>query len=539
MQNLAIPFNITLLIPDKRMLSMLRPVTSLTAFDANRNFHPDGLYSTETFGVVGTPARESKYSYINIRISILHPVIFKTLISMKSLYKDIMSSREFAVWDDEKKDFIKSNAIDGQTGYQFFIEHFQDIIFEEKSSVRREQSIRLLDKYKNDCLVDNVIVMPAGYRDIELDNNGRESSDEINDIYYSLLSISNTINPSTVNVSPEAYNSQRMSLQNKFVELYDYINTIVDGKKNLMMGKWASRKIFNGTRNVITSQDTTILDLDDPDNITINDTLIGLFQTMKAILPIAIYNLRTKFLSEVFTSSNSLSLLTNKKTLMSERVLVQAKEFDKWMTNEGIEKIIDQYQETSIRHEPIKVEQDYYLGLIYKGPDGTFKLIHGIDELPPDRSQDDCSPITYTELFYLSIYNIANNYPIFVTRYPITGIGSVYPSKVRLKTTVESEVRKELGYDWLPIGETNIAKEFPLKTSTFFNSLSPSSSRLAGLGADFDGDTASANIPYTDEAIEENRIFLNSKACYVNSDGRLTYDNNTDTIKFVLKVLTG
>ena len=158
---------------------------------------------------------------------------------MKSLYKDIMSSREFAVWDDEKKDFIKSNAIDGQTGYQFFINHFKDIVFEEKSSIRREQAIRLLDMYKDNCLVDNIIVMPAGYRDIELDNNGRESSDEINDIYYSLLSISNTINPSTVNVSPEAYNSQRMSLQNKFVELYDYINTIVDGKKNLMMGKWA------------------------------------------------------------------------------------------------------------------------------------------------------------------------------------------------------------------------------------------------------------------------------------------------------------
>ena len=488
MQNLAIPFNITLLIPDKRMLSMLRPVTSLTAFDANRNFHPDGLYSTETFGVVGTPARESKYSYINIRISILHPVIFKTLISMKSLYKDIMSSREFAVWDDEKKDFIKSNAIDGQTGYQFFINHFKDIVFEEKSSIRREQAIRLLDMYKDNCLVDNIIVMPAGYRDIELDNNGRESSDEINDIYYSLLSISNTINPSTVNVSPEAYNSQRMSLQNKFVELYDYINTIVDGKKNLMMGKWASRKIFNGTRNVITSQDTTILDLDDPDNITINDTLMGLFQTLKAMLPVAIYHIRTKFLSEVFTSSNSPSLLTNKKTLMSERVLIQSKEFDKWMTNEGLEKLIDQYQETSIRHEPIKIEQDYYLGLIYKGPDGTFKLIHGIDELPSDRKAEDCTPITYTELFYLSIYDIANNYPVFVTRYPITGIGSVYPSKLKLKTTVESEVRKELGYDWLPMSDNKIAKEFPLKTSTFFNSLSPSSSRLAGLGADFDGD---------------------------------------------------
>jgi hypothetical protein len=539
MQKQSIPFNIDLLIPDKNLTERFRAVKSLDTFDASgKNFHPEGLYSVETFGIVGTPARDARYGYIDLKIGVMHPVIFKTITSLKTFYKDILSSREFAIWNDETKDFIKSNSIEGQTGYQFFIEHYKDIIFEERASLKREQSIALLNKYKDNGLIDKMLVIPAGYRDLEIDENGRQSSDEINELYYKLLAISNTINSSTVNISPEAYNTQRMTLQNTVIEIYDYISNIIDGKKNLMMGKWASRKVFNGTRNVITSSDTVVQDLDDKNKLTINDTCIGLYQLLKAMLPVSIYHLKNGFLSSVFSSAGVAAFLTNKKTLQSERVELSNQEYEKWLTNEGLEKLITYYKENSIRHNPIDVE-GYYLGLVYKGPDNTFKLIHGIDELPDDRKKEDCYPITFTDLFYLSIYDIANSYPVLVTRYPITGVGSVYPSKVFLKTTIDSEVRTELGNDWKPLGGDKIAKQFPVLNSAFFNSMSPSPSRLAGLGGDFDGDMCSATVLYSDEAIKEVNNFLNSKSCYVNTDGSFTYDTNTDTIKYILQTLTG
>jgi hypothetical protein len=44
---------------------------------------------------------------------------------------------------------------------------------------------------------------------------------------------------------------------------------------------------------------------------------------------------------------------------------------------------------------------------------------------------------------------------------------------------------------------------------------------------------------YSDESIEEVKNFLNSKACYVNTNGEFSYNVNTATIKFVLQTLTG
>lgn len=483
MDKLDVPFNIFFLRLDDSTVKYLKPVTSLDVFDGiTKNLHPEGLYSPAIFGVAGSNNRYTKFSYIDIKLKIMHPVYYKALTAMKSLYEAIMTSKEFAIWDEEKKDFIKSNALDGQTGYDFFIQHCDDIVHEERPSTDRQENISLIKKYKDYHLYDKIIVLPAAYRDIEIDDTGRESSDEINSMYYKMIAISNTINPHTVKISPEAYNTQRMSLQRAFNEIYEYLANLIRGKSNLFMGKWASRKIFNGTRNVITSMNITQTELGAPNSIDYNDTLVGLYQTLKGILPISLYRLKTGFLSEVFPSINAPALLTNKTTLKSEKVILKTSFYDKWMTSEGLESLISSYKEPSIRHDYIKVN-DHYLGLIYRGPDNTFKLIHGIDELPDDRDPKDCRPISLTELFYCAIYEVTDNYPALVTRYPVTGVGSIYPSMAKLKSTIEVEKRYKLGMDWSVDRSTKVAYEFPTQTG-LYNALSPSPFKLGRLGAD-------------------------------------------------------
>lgn len=488
MNKLDIPFNITLLNLTASRLMKLRAVKSLDINDgATRNFHPDGLYSTQTFGIVGSNGRSLKFGYIDLKISVIHPTIFNTLIQLKNLYKEILSGKEFARWDPDLCDFVKADIIDGQTGFEFFITHFKKIQFEERPSVRREQAIKLMEKFRDQALVSKIPVLPAGLRDIEVDDSGRTTSDEINELYYKLIAISNTISPSTVNISPEAYNSQRMSLQNGVVDVYNYLSKIVEGKKNLMMGKWASRRVFNGTRNVMTSMDTTAAVLGSPGNIGFNDSAVGIYQASKAILPVTLFQLKNGYLSNCFSAKGATVLLTNTKTLMSEQVEVKPEVFDQWMSNEGLEKFLTHFKESSIRHNPLIIA-DHYLGLLYRGPDNTFKIIHGIDELPEGRSKDDCRPLTIAELIYTQIYHVANKYPGYFTRYPITGIGSTYPSQTYLRSTVKYETRTELGSDWLPMGNDKISYQFPVPGSDFFNSVSPHSSKLVGLGGDFDGD---------------------------------------------------
>lgn len=537
---LDVPFNIDLLILDEKTTAMMRPVSSLDTFiGTTKNFNPDGLYSTEVFGVVGTTARSARFSYIDLRLPIIHPTIYKSLIQLRAFYKDILSSKEFAKFDPVLGDFVKSDMLEGRTGYQFFVENLPKLVIPTNQSITRQQSIALFEKYKNNCMITKLVVIPAGMRDIEVDDTGRVTSDEINELYYKLIAISNTINATATTTSIESYNQQRVSFQNTTSLIYETFTAVIEGKKNLMMGKWAGRKIFNGTRNVLTAMNTTVQELDHPKNVGFNDTILGLYQTAKGMLPVTIFQLRQGFLQRVFSSVGAPAILTDRKTLQSVSVQLKATTYADWMSREGLEKQLTYYKEESIRHTPIKIE-DYYLGLCYRGPDGTFALLNGIDQLPEGRLKEHCTPLTLTELLYAAIYEVANEYPVFVTRYPITGIGSIYPSYVHLHSTLKAEERKPLNTDtWEVDPNHKIAYEFPVLNSGFCNSMSPHTSKLVRLTADFDGDTGSGNIAYTDEAKVELKRFFNSKKAYVGTDGRFINDTSIDTILHVLGNLTG
>ena len=534
------PFNIDLLIIPPNILNIIKPVTSLDTYDgASKNFHPDGLYSTEIFGSVGSNTRMIKFSYIDLKIDIFHPTIFFSLMQLKGFYADIISGREFAIFDEDIKDFVKATALTGSTGYQYFIENWKKIEFKKTNSNKREQNIKLIEKYKNKSMLKHIYVMPAGYRDISVDDSGKESSDEINALYYKLIAVSNTLNKAALDISPEAYNTQRMSLQNTFNEIYKMMIGIIEGKNSLYMGKFMARRVYNGTRNVITAMKTSSNILNTEDVPGINDACIGIFQFMKSILPLMYNKIKNGFLSKVFISPQAPALLCNKNTLRSERVDVSVDDFDRWMTDEGINKLIDFYEETSVRDTPIIIN-DHYLGLVYRGPDNTFKLMHGVDELPSTRSSEHCTPMTYTEFFYSCIYEDASEIPGFITRYPIATDRSTFPAFAFLMSTVNSEKRIALDDNWKHHADAKkIAPRFPIRGEITYDSLAPHPSRHDKLGADHDGDMCSWVTVLSIEAITEVKNAINLRSFYVSSDNKFVHSLSTYPVEYVLKNLTG
>lgn len=151
------------------------------------------------------------------------------------------------------------------------------------------------------------------------------------------------------------------------------------------------------------------------------------------------------------------------------------------MTEEGLTKVIEKFGEEDLRHMKLTIG-DHYLGLIYLGKDGTFKVFQDIDDLPKDLSKDDVRPITFAELLYTSVFADASTMPCFVTRYPVINYGGIYPSYVYLKSTIKGEVREELDDQWQKSGI--VATEFPIYQTQFMNSLSPNRKHLGRLGAD-------------------------------------------------------
>lgn len=548
-----LPFNLDLLILDAEKSKYLLPITSLDVFvPSSKSFHPFGLYSTEIFGKVGEERRNRKFGYVDTSISVFHPVVFYALVELKRLYGEILSGSKYARWNPVIKDFEKvelnetltvfgvsnKDKSDVGTGYAFFLKYFKEIKFEKRKSQSRDFNIRLVEKYKNKCLLDKVIVMPAGLRDLTVNENGQSSDNEINDFYRKIMSLSNHVTKESLKTGEEQYDRLRYNLQIAVNNLYDYIISLIEGKKKFLQGKWGSRNVFNSTRNVITAIKDDRADLFDRDAISVNQAMVGLYQYLKASLPVSIHKIRNGIISKVFVGPNSPAVLINKETLKPELVNIEPDYYDSWMTDEGMEKVITRFSEEDMRHLPIEIG-GRYASLTYRGPDGTFALFQNIDELPEGRSKEHVKPTTYAELFYTAVYSDSNKARGFITRYPISGYGSIYPCMVYLRTTTKAQKLQELDpvNGWTP-KENGLAREFPIFSEPFYNSLGPAKRHLKLLGADFDGDVCSFTIIFTDEAIAEHKRIMNSRNFFVSATGNMTFSAASDTLVMLMKSIT-
>lgn len=485
MRRSLIPFNIEFLQLTPEKLRLLRPVTSLNIYDSkHEEFHPEGLWSNTIFGPPGNPMRMTRFSYINLKVEIIHPVYFKALTEAKRLYRGIMDGSEYAVWDNGIKDFVKSTPYEGKTGYHFFVSHIHELRLSDTGTVGRQRSISLIEKYHTKCLTKYVVVLPAGLRDIVV-KDGRPTMDDVNDFYRQLITMSNNITESTLEHDPSLVDNIRFKMQTVFMDLYVYINSLISGKRGLYLGKWATRKIQNTSRNVITATAPSGKVLNDPNNVKYLTTVVGLYQQMKNILPFVVREFKVGIINEIFQDPYLPVGLVDPKTLKAVELQLNSKYFDLWQTKDGINKLINQFADEDVRHSPVMIEGKY-LALIYKAEEDdklVFKIMRSIDELPMDRDKSLVSPITYGELYYIVLAKVLDKFPMIIARYPIAGTGSDIPTNVITKTTMNVEERYMLGDAW----ETNDAEvfpRFPIRGERWLNSQCPPVSTLAAASAD-------------------------------------------------------
>ena len=539
------PFNIKLMELPPSRLATIRPTTVIDIYDGASavNFHSDGLYSVQTFGRVGSPERMTRFSYVKLNTEILHPFVVRILGKIKSLYRGILSGKEYAVWDAKEKDFVASSASNkdgelvGETGYTFFMKHWLEIKFKTTESEIRKLNVELLDKYRKTAITQNWLILPAGMRDLTIDKKGIATEDEINDYYRRLIAISRAINPRDGSTN-DIYDNARWSLTLAATEICEIIERLLSGKKGLIQGKWGRRAVFNGTRNVITGMDMDAVDLHGPNAIKITDTVVGLFQTLKGALPVVIHHLKKGILSEII-SNEAQVYLVDKRTLKSEAVNLQTKTFDLWGTNEGLEQLIDQFSNAPKRHDAIEIE-DHYLALMYQD-DQYFKIFRDIDELPERLDRKNVRPLTYCELMYLCNYSGWNKLRGVTSRYPILGLGSIYPTTLYIKTTLKGLALRELDHNWEPLeGDEYLAAQFPdtVNRGPFMETLACHPSAIQGLGADYDGDMMSLLILTTDQALKEIDDYFNSRIGIIGPRGKLNFQVDNDPVRWAAKSMT-
>lgn len=541
-------FNIRLMDTEKYMsVNRLKPVTtSLIKLPSTNTFHPDGFFSEEIFSQIGTEQRFTQLGYIKLNTAILHPIIYKIFVDSSALYKEIMSSRTFARFDLESSDFVRVDNVEEtsdevDTGYAFFMRYIEAIKLKDTGSPKRQDDIELLNKYKKEKILYNHIVLPAGVRDISLDDNGVMIQDDINKLYSVLLSYTNSI---PENTTSHLYDTVRYQMQLKAYEIYAYIRGITDGKRGFFQGQYTARKITLGTRNVISAANYNVKNIKDPQLLKSDEVKLGLYQTMKGMQPLLVYGIRNYLIDPIFTNNPNITTipLINPKTLELEYKDISDEVRLRFTSENGIGKMINNFLSTEQRDKSVTVRtadnKNYYMCLVYDLGDRVyyFKSLSDLRVLLRHIDKTKIRPLRYSEIFYVITHSVSLGKHVLVTRYPVLGERSVCVSKIHLCTTNPSRVVKL--YNLLDQNQSYITyPEYPVFGNDYIDTTILSVYKLAGLGADFDGDMVSVNFVLTQEANAECNEFLNSTKELINT--QRSFNNSfTDLMKLVLSNIT-
>ena len=538
---MPLPVNISVMNVDTFINQhQCKPVTSLFIRESSSDeFHHDGLFSEEIFGQIGSTDRLVTFGYINLRATIIQPLVYGYLIRIKSLYGEIMSGKTYAVFDKTDSDFHTADATDpgAGTGYKFFIDQFAKLKIKRTESASQNDKVEVIDKYRSSCLIDKYLVMPAGLRDMREDE-GRPAADSINKLYSSLMNYVSALPMDSEVANSDIFDAVRFSIQKKANEIYEFIFDMMEGKFGYFQRKYSSRNLALGTRNVITPPDMSGTAPDDPAYLKCDEIKTPLYQAVKMYQPIMVYwlkNYTTKVFSQFSDQVALIDVDTHKLTYQP----VSEDQKNMFTTSEGLEKIIALFDDTEFRFTPIFVYTEegkkYYMYLIYDTGTDIW-LVRDLEEFKRAYAaigvynQAYLRPLTYADLFYICGFLTTEHRYAYVTRYPAIEIGSTVPCKVHLGSTAPS---RKVTYRSILNKDIALLPEYPVIGAAFVDSTVLHPSILKGLTADFDGDTVSVNGVLSNEANEEIRKHLDSKERYIHANGSLM-PQRTDLISLTI-----
>lgn len=563
--------NIDLLIPDRGLFKKMNlgEVLNTSIFEpSSDSFNLKGLFSPVIFGELGSDERLERLGYVDFKLPVFHPLVYMTICDLGSKYENILSGKVRARFDNKLKDFIVvSDNEEGNTGFHFFTQHVDELVYAENESHKRSFKKMLAEKYgKTSGLFSEWLILPAGLRDYIVDNKGVPSEDEVNQLYRSLINLANRLKLINLDSNVDLYDSIRFRLQKILVDIFKHFKTLIDGKHKFIQSKWATRGLNNSTRNVITSipvyQDKLTIPYQKVGGSSLgyNGVVVGLFQYLKSLGNLVQHQVLKLFISRIVEQGTTNVLLFNPKEFKFQYQQSSEKLRKDWTTVDGINSIVNKLKQQEILNSPIKVDGSYlclveefneniYIHFNLETIQNPFYQINSNGEFTPEAKKElqkvfndfnkgnvynaSLRPITYVELFYISIVELIPKYPAFVVRYPITGAGSIYPCWPNVKTTGTSfrtSVMMGLG----PID----CDSYPYLGQGYIRSMTVHYSHLGKLGGDHDGDVLSFFLVFTDESINEVKKLLGSNDYYLEPTGSLSYSVSNFVLDSLLLTMT-
>ncbi len=516
-------------------LPVIRRVSSVAIFTASSdNFHPEGLFSEEIFGTLHTKERNESEGYIDLVRNFVNQELFYKITSAISQHKDIVRGKTYVKFNEKTGVFDLSNGEDGYTGYTYYVTHLSKLKIPSTGTASRKELINQfkIAKDSDRIFINRLSVIPAGLRDITIEKSGQIQKDEVNDIYIKILSNVNLLENMGMNISGKNIDNLLYTIQMGMQELHSFFDNLLNGKNKIRESYLVKKTVDYGTRNVIVAHSRKYSNINDVD-ITMNDSIIGLYQILKGTEPQYLYLFEKHFLSKVFdkTSPGRMRYIDPKTLKVIDIIDIDQKSYDVYNTDKGLTDLLSKVYKNDNFKKPVEVKPGKPIALVYDNEVEILVLtpdnVHEIINLSLDPKK--IRPITFVEVFYLLTIHRDKYYGV-LTRHPVAHEGNTYPTRFSVKPTFITRKVKILDLDI----ET---KNYPILGKPIYNALAPHFSKVKNAGADFDGDVETSLILQTTESDKSVESLFNNVSFYVDMYGGIISSNNDDVIATIERTI--
>ena len=205
-------------------------VTSVNIFTVNGiSFDPNGLWSEEIFGRIGSKDRRSIFGYISLNTHIINPIIYDMVSTISTDIKNIILSKERYIFKNNEL-IIDEN---GDTGLLFFYKILDNIKFINmiKGKPEKASTAKYLDDNKSLIMIKNLLVLPAADRDLSLTKSkSKQITSEVNTLYERIISLSSQM---LIQTDEEMLSIFTTYIQKGCLQVLTWLQNNIKGKQGL------------------------------------------------------------------------------------------------------------------------------------------------------------------------------------------------------------------------------------------------------------------------------------------------------------------
>jgi DNA-directed RNA polymerase beta' subunit len=482
-------------------INNVQEITSPYILAADGNPDPEGIFSYEIFGRMGSTERREYFGFVGLKRNFLHPLIYNMIYQMYRNLPAIINGERFVKVVNGKIVQVKQDDKDAETGVDFFYNNWDKIRWDgEDDSKSRLKKQSLFNTMKRaDVFVDKWLIIPAMYRDINLHDRtakGKIEMDEINSFYIRLIN-----GASSESITYTSSYMTQANVQQTLVDIHDSLTKKQAGKEGIIRKAIMGKTVDYAAVSVISAPRFNSNTCDEQ-MIPYNYIGIPLYTVCALFYPQIV-----KGLEDVFhdVSQSTQIILDSDVVSVDEKI-----EYN--VDSESLTALVKAYVKDKTKR--IRTSRFTLSG----DEAGRFKSFE----------QGVGRPFTITDLLYRVAADVVFNKHVLSTRFPITDAGSTIINKVKILTT-EKTVDLSNGalpgsynfeymrtYPFFPIDKKG---EIIHDDVNWIDTTVPNNSFLSSMGGDFDGDTFRLIGLFTQTANDEATRIIQAPMNYVDAKG--------------------